>query len=88
MRFGLVSSRKLFNELKVLQPVCKELYTKMINFECLSYVDDKYSLKFIRNLFSETCNIFGHNDIGEIWSISEILFNIHLILNYNHRFVD
>lgn len=64
LRFSLVPTRKLFNELKGLQPACKELYTKMIHFECLSYVDDKYSLKCIRNLFSDTCNLFGHNDIG------------------------
>lgn len=69
LRFSLTQARTLFNELKVLQPECKELYTKMIHFECLSYVDDKYSLKCIRNLFSETCNMFGHNDIGKHWSI-------------------
>lgn len=64
-KFDLDKSRYLFTELKNLQPTCKELYMKMIQIESLHYLDyDIKSLNFIRTLFSETCNIFGNNDIG------------------------
>ncbi|XP_022176720.1 uncharacterized protein LOC111038091 [Myzus persicae] len=60
---GIDSTRKLFNELKDLQPPCCKLYLKMINIE--SERPD-FELDTVRKMFDDACTLFGRNNIG-VW---------------------
>ncbi|XP_060869408.1 U3 small nucleolar RNA-associated protein 6 homolog [Metopolophium dirhodum] len=63
----LASGRKIFNALKCLKPKCYDLYKRMIQFEKLSIISKKSKhIKYMRTLYSETCNLFGHADV-ELW---------------------
>ncbi|VVC35172.1 Hypothetical protein CINCED_3A024145 [Cinara cedri] len=62
---GILSTRELFNELKEMEPECKELYTSMISYE-KSQSSSNTKLGSIRKLYNDTCNAFGQKDIG-VW---------------------
>ncbi|XP_003247432.1 uncharacterized protein LOC100569611 [Acyrthosiphon pisum] len=62
------SGRKIFNALKCLNPKCCELYKRMLKFERLSIISiDNKHIKYMRTLYNEACNLFGHMDV-EIWN--------------------
>jgi len=69
----LGSGRKIFNALKCLKPQCHELYKRMLKFETLSIISKGTKhVKYMRKLYSEACNLFGHADVGKAFLISSI----------------
>jgi len=65
--------RTLFNALKCLKPQCHKLYKRMLQFETLS-IDSKEikHINYMRKLYNEACDLFGHVDVGKAFLISPI----------------
>lgn len=71
---GILAARELFNELKDLEPQCKNLYTSMILFE-KTQSSSITKIGTIRKLYNDACNKFGDRDIGKC--IVNYLYNKH-----------
>jgi len=61
---GILAARELFNELKDIDPFCKQLYTDMISYE-KSQSSSITKIGTIRKLYNDACNTFGQKDIGK-----------------------
>lgn len=66
---GILATRELFNELKEIEPECKQLYISMISFE-KSQSSSITKLGTIRKLYNDACNTFGQKEIGKYLSIN------------------
>ncbi|XP_015367522.1 PREDICTED: U3 small nucleolar RNA-associated protein 6 homolog [Diuraphis noxia] len=68
LTYDIASGRKIFNVLKNLEPKSHELYKRMLQLETLSIISKgSKHIKYMRKLYSEACNLFGHMDV-ELWS--------------------
>lgn len=61
---GILAARELFNELKDVDPKCKQLYTSMIRFE-KSQSSSITKIGTVRKLYNDACNTFGKKDVGK-----------------------
>lgn len=62
---GILAARELFNELKDIEPECKQLYTSMISFE-KTQSSSITKIGTIRKLYNDACNTFGQRDVGKL----------------------
>lgn len=66
MTKDIVSGRQIFSILKKLEPKCLELYKKMLQYETLDVTNKgNKHINYMRQLYSEACNKFGHMDVGK-----------------------
>jgi hypothetical protein len=61
---GILATRELFNELKDIEPECRQLYSSMIRFE-KSQSSSITKISTIRKLYNDACNTFGKKDVGK-----------------------
>ncbi|XP_027852678.2 U3 small nucleolar RNA-associated protein 6 homolog [Aphis gossypii] len=67
LTFDIESGRQIFSILKFLEPKCHDLYKRMLRFETLNIIaNDERHIKYMRKLYNEACNKFGHMDV-ELW---------------------
>lgn len=61
---GILAARELFNELKDIDPKCKDLYKCMISYE-KTQTAAITKIGTIRKLYNDACNTFGTKDVGK-----------------------
>lgn len=70
LTYDIESGRQIFSILKFLEPKCHDLYKRMLRFETMNIVSNgKRHIKYMRKLYSEACNKFGHMDVGKTFSV-------------------